>query len=180
MFTKGVKLNNSSEVKTIFDHSKECSQVEFSRMIGVSEATVSGLVSRGVISIGQSLEEWNKQYCSQIREQAAGRATNGDIDLATERALLAKEQRIRIEMQNAVTKREYGPIEAMEMGVTNAMVKVVSKLDTIPGQLKKRSDVLTADDLGIVSRVIANIRNDIADMDIDWFGDVDDQDDDIQ
>ena len=164
-------MNNINEVRTSFDHSKECSQVEFSRIIGVSEATVSGLVSRGVISIGQSLGEWNKQYCSQIREQAAGRATKGDLDLATERALLAKEQRIRIEMQNAVTKREYGPIEAMEMGITNAMVMVVSKLDAIPGKLKKRSDVLTADDLDIVSGVIADVRNDIADMDIDWFGD---------
>jgi len=110
-------------------------------------------------------------YIAQLREQAAGRATSGELDLATERAKLAQEQRIRIEMQNDITRREYGPIEALEVGLTDVLVRVASKLDTVPGKLKIKSDKLTADDIAVVELVLAEVRNEIADMEIDWFDD---------
>ena len=168
-----------TDIKSIYDHSKPYKQHEFAKVVGVSEKTISLLVSKGVLHPGQILGEWIIRYTTHLREQAAGRATNGDIDLATERAGLAKEQRLRLEMQNAVMRREYGPIIEMELGLADMLSMTGSKLDTIVGKLKKRSDVLTSDDLDIVSQVIADVRNDIAETTIDWFdaaSEIDDED----
>jgi phage terminase Nu1 subunit (DNA packaging protein) len=159
------------------DFTRPCSQRFFANMIGVSDQAVSDMIRRDVIVSGQPLNVWLKTYCSHLREQAAGRAATGGLDLATERAKLAKVQHERIEMQNAVARREYGPIDALEFGLTDLMVRVASQLDTIPGKLKIASDRLTAADLDIVTGVIAMIRNDIASMEIEWFDDQADEDD---
>jgi phage terminase Nu1 subunit (DNA packaging protein) len=157
------------DLNRIVNLGKTTTQKEFAELIGVSEAAVSGMLNRGVIKIGQTLGEWLIGYCTHIREQAAGRAAKGDLDLATERAALAREQRIKIEMQNAVTRREQGPIDAMEIGLADLLAKVGKQLDTIPAKLRVASDKLTADDLDIVSSVIAGVRNEIAGWNVDWF-----------
>jgi len=164
-------------LKGVINFSNVIEQKAFAEIIGVSGKTVSELKSKGIIVEGKPAGEWLHRYCSHIREQAAGRATIGDLDLATERAGLAREQRLRLEMQNAVTRREFGPIIQMELGLADVLSMVASKLDTIVGKLKKRSDVLTSDDLDIVSQVIADVRNDIADTAIDWFEESNEEDD---
>ena len=156
-------------LKGIVNFSKVVEQKAFAEIIGVSSQTVSQLKSKEIIADGQPVGEWLHRYCMHIREQAAGRAAEGGLDLATERAGLAREQRLRLEMQNAVTRREFGPIIEMELGLADVLSMVGSKLDTIVGKLKKRSDVLTSDDLDIVSQVIADVRNDVAGTVIDWF-----------
>lgn len=154
----------------IIDLDKNYTQAEFAEIIGVTPKSVSDMKSRNVIYPSQSIGDWIKLYCAHLREQAAGRATTNELDLASERAGLAREQRLRIEMQNAVTRREYAPIEAMENGLADVMGRVASQLETIPGKLKKRSDKLTSDDLDLVTGIIADIRNDLAETKIDWFG----------
>lgn len=168
------------ELKGIVDLSRVVKQKVLADIIGVSGKTVSELKSKKIITDGQPLGEWLHRYCSHIREQAAGRATLGDLDLATERAGLAKEQRIRLEMQNAVTRREYAPISSMEIGLSDVMARVGSQLDSIVGKLKKRSDVLTANDLDVVAAVIASVRNEIAETAIDWFDDMENESDDTE
>jgi phage terminase Nu1 subunit (DNA packaging protein) len=61
------------------------------------------------------LNEIRVAYIRRLREQAAGRAAVGDLDLAGERAALAKAQRERIEMQNAVTRGELAPVVLQEL-----------------------------------------------------------------
>jgi len=139
--------------------------------LGISRQTIDKLIKRGTLDAGATLGEQLQLYCANLREQAAGRLANGEFDLATERAALAHQQRIRLELQNAVTQQEYGPIVELEMGLSSVLGMVASKLDTIVGKLKKQSDVLTADDLDVVSKVIADVRNDIAECTIDWFED---------
>jgi phage terminase Nu1 subunit (DNA packaging protein) len=156
----------------------KCLQKDFAKLVGVSEAAVSGMISRGVIEPEQTLGQWLLSYCSHLREQAAGRDGH-ENSLAAARTRLANAQEERINMQNAITRREYGPIEALEHGVSDVMARVASQLDTIPGRLRIASDKLTAEDLNLVASVIAKVRNEIADMNIDWFGDKTTQDDDI-
>lgn len=163
----------------IVNLNEKSSQAEFGNIIGVSQQLVSDLAKRGVIESNQALGEWLKRYCSHMREIAAGRAAEGGLDLAAERAALAREQRIRIEMQNAVTRREYGPIDALETGLADCLSKIAAQLDTIPGKLKRRSDRFNADDLNVVSQTIAEVRNTLASMEINWFNELTDgQDDD--
>lgn len=157
--------------KHIIDISKTCMQKDFANLIGVSEFIISNMLDKGVIKPGDTLGQWLKSYCAHMREHAAGRATNSDLNLAGERAALAREQKLRIEMQNAITRKEYGPIEALELGLSDVMARAAAQLDTIPGKLRISSDRLTADDLDLVASVIGQVRNALADTDIDWFGD---------
>lgn len=165
------------DITGVIDVSKPTTQQRFAEIVGISQQAVSDLCRREVLMQGQNAGEWLQRYCSHLREQAAGRAANGDLDLATERAALARAQREKIEMQNDVMRKEFGPIEAMEMGLSDVMARVASKLETIPGKLKIASDQLTAEDLDLVSGVLADVRNDIAYMRIDWFGENDDEED---
>jgi phage terminase Nu1 subunit (DNA packaging protein) len=171
-------LSDVIDLKTVFDLSKPVTQRAFAALVGVSEMAVSDMKRRGVIIEGQPAGEWLTRYCNHLRETAAGRAASEGLDLPTERAKLAKEQRERIAMQNAVTRKEFAPIAALETGLCDAMAKVASQLETIPAKLKIATAKLTADDLDQVTSIIAQIRNDIANMDIDYFDEqISDQDD---
>lgn len=64
-------------------------QAEFAALFRISQPAVSGLMARGVIHEGGTIGAWSAAYGAHLREQAAGRASGGDHDLATERARLA-------------------------------------------------------------------------------------------
>lgn len=148
------------------------SNSELAIHLDMSDRNVRELVQRGVFNFSnQTRKECRAAYIRHLREMAAGRSGTGELNLVDEGARLKRAQSERIEMQNAVTRREYGPIEALEQGLSDCMARVAAQLDTIPGKLRIASDVLTADDLDRVAEVIAMVRNDIADMEIDWFGD---------
>ncbi len=106
-----------------------------------------------------SLDAIRVSYIRQIREQAAGRATDGNINLATERAHLAKAQRERVEMQNAVTRRELAPVVLLEQVLAKAGSKVAGILDAIPGMVRRRVAALSAEDLKLIAGAIAEARN---------------------
>lgn len=114
-----------------------------------------------------TLDEIRVAYIRELREQAAGRAAAGDLDLATERAGLAKAQREKIEMQNAVTRRELAPVVLIEEVLAKAGAKVAGILDAIPGMLKRRCVALTSDDIDMVAAEIARARNLAASVSLD-------------
>lgn len=111
-----------------------------------------------------SLDEIRITYIRHLREMAAGRAAAGDLDLATERAMLAREQRIKIEMQNAVTRGELAPVALLEEVLTAAASKVAGVLDAIPGMVRRRVPLLTADDIDLIAGEVAKARNTVACM----------------
>lgn len=141
-------------------------QSEFGEIVGISQQAVSDLVMRGVLSSGATAAQWLREYCGNLREQAAGRATSGDLDLATERAGLAKAQRERIEMQNAVTRGELAPRALLAEVLSNTAPKVCSLLESIVPALKRRSGY-KAEDLAYVDGVIAQAQNAIAEISLD-------------
>ena len=146
-------------------------QKTFGDLVGISQPAVSDLISRGVIADGAAVGDWLIDYCRHLREQAAGRATAGDLDLAAERAALARAQREKIEMQNAVTRGELAPVILMEQVLANAASKISGIFDAIPGMLKRRVSVLTSDDVNLITGEIAKARNIIAEMSITDIGD---------
>lgn len=148
----------------MIDLNKVANQRDFAKIIGVSEAAVSNMKTAGVISKGQTMGEWLLAYSSHLREQAAGRATKGDLDLATERAGLAKAQRERIEMQNAVTRGELAPTILMEEVLAKVASKIVGPLEAIWPNLRRRVPTLTAKEGEIITKTIAEARNVIAGM----------------
>jgi Phage DNA packaging protein, Nu1 subunit of terminase len=135
-------------------------QTEIAEHLDISDRRVRELaVEWGIDSREISLSAWRIRYLRHLREQAAGRAAAGDLDLAVERARLAKEQADRIAMQNAVTRKELAPTHLIEEVLARAGARAAKLLDTIPGELRRRAASLTADDLGTVAGVIVKARN---------------------
>ncbi len=143
----------------MFDLTVQITQAQFGELVGISQPAVSDLLSRGVMTEGQPCGVWLKQYCGNLREVAAGRLASGDLDLATERARLAREQADKIAMQNAQTRRELAPVVMMTEVLAKAGARVAGILDAIPGQVRRRLPQLPAAEIENITREIAKARN---------------------
>lgn len=130
-------------------------------MIGVSEARVSQLVSDGVLVRGDTALEWLGAYCERLRDQAAGRlgAEMGGLDLVQERAALAREQRLGIEIKNAVLRRDYAPVALLAEVMAAASQSVVERFEQLPSLLKKQCPDLPDSAREQVMVTVANARN---------------------
>ncbi|MCC2962192.1 terminase small subunit [Massilia sp. IC2-278] len=146
------------------DLSKPMTQAAFGALVGVSQQAIGNLVGRGILDTSVPGHQLLQTYCSHLREQAAGRATNGELDLATERAGLAKAQREKIEMQNAVTRSELAPVALIEEVLGRAGSKIAGIFDAIPGGVRRRVPSLPADEIKNIAAEIARVRNIVAGM----------------
>jgi len=134
-------------------------QEKFGELVGISQPAVSELLTRGVLQRHGSAGEWLKAYCGNLREQAAGRASGGDLDLVQERARLAKEQADKVAMANAQTRKELAPISLIELVLANMGRQVAGVLEALPVQLKRSSTNLTNDDIRLLTSEIIKARN---------------------
>lgn len=139
-------------------------QEVFGEMVGIAQQTASDLMARGILVEGATAGEWLKSYCSNLREMAAGRAASGGLDLATERARLAKEQADKVAMQNAVARGELAPVALIEEVLCKAASKTAGIFDAIPGMVRRRVPRLNADDIDLIAGEIAKARNIVATM----------------
>jgi terminase small subunit / prophage DNA-packing protein len=137
----------------------KATQQTFATLVGVTRSAVVAAVSEGILTPGQSYKEWLLAYCKRLREMAAGRYSAGDLDLTEERARLARAQSERIEMENAVKRGELAPIDTLRDAIIPAMTQISALMDAIPVKLKREAPHLTATDLEIVKREIANAMN---------------------
>lgn len=108
-----------------------------------------------------SLKQLRVAYIRHLREIAAGRASTADkaLDLAAERAALAREQRIGQAMKNAVARGEYAPIGLLADVLSAAASGVVDRFDQLDGALKKACPDLPDDARQALHKVIASARN---------------------
>lgn len=136
-------------------------QAVMAEIVGVSQPAVSGYVSRGVLSPSASLGQWLIEYCSHLREMAAGRATDGSIDLPTERALLARAQREGQTIKNEVARGSYAPIEALTDVLSNASQAVVDHLDQIPAGVNRVCPDLPQSVRDLLMTEVARARNEM-------------------
>jgi phage terminase Nu1 subunit (DNA packaging protein) len=139
----------------MIDLDRILTQEQFGRLVGVSQPTVSTLLSRGIIRDGETGLTWLLAYCDNLREVAAGRYAGGDLDLPAERARLARAQAERIEMQNAVTQRELAPVTFLEEVLSKAGGRAVRILEAVPAKLKRSCP-------GFTSQMSAVVRDEIA------------------
>ena len=137
----------------------KATQQTFATLVGVTRSAVVAAVSEGILTPGQSYKEWLLAYCKRLREMAAGRYSAGELDLTEERARLARAQSERIEMENAVKRGELAPIDTLRDAIIPAMTQISALMDAIPVKLKREAPHLTATDLEIVKREIANAMN---------------------
>ena len=125
-------------------------QQGIAKHLDLSQAAVSTLMADlGIDWKTASLNEIRVAYIRRLREQAAA---------------LAKAQRERIEMQNSVTRGELAPVVLIEEVLTKAASKTAGILDAIPGMIRRRVPVLTADDIDLIAGEVAKARNLVAAM----------------
>ena len=140
-------------------------QKEISEHLDLSQAAVSQWLDRlGIDWKVSCLDEIRVAYIRSLREQAAGRAASGDLDLATERARLAKEQADKVAMQNAETRGELTRTVVLEQILTGAAAKIAGILDAIPGMVRRRVPGLSSGDIDMIGSEVAKARNTIAAM----------------
>ena len=140
---------------------ESCRQADFAALVGISQPAVSDLVSKGVLDNGAPLRQWLLAYCLRLREQAAGRMGSevGGLDLAQERAALAREQRMGIEIKNAVLRGEYASIGLLSEVLASASQAVAERFDHLPGLLKKVAPDMLDAARDQVMATIAQARN---------------------
>ena len=132
-------------------------------MVGVSEARISQLASEGVIGRGGTAAAWLTAYCDRLRETAAGRVSaDGELDLVRERAGLARAQRERVELQNALSRGEFAPIDVLGDALAKAIQVMVSELEQIDGLLVQTCPDLPEATRAAVLSCVAGARNKIA------------------
>lgn len=138
-------------------------QEEFGALVGISQQAVSALVVAGVLDVGDSGRDWLLAYCNRLREQAAGRlGTEGGLDLVQERAALARVQRERIELSNAVSRGTFAPIEVLGDVLAKAVAIMVSELEQIDGLIAQTAPDLPDATRQAVLSAVAAARNKIA------------------
>lgn len=157
----------------MLDLEKPVTQEAFGSIVGVSQQAVSELLTRFVLIRDAPVGQWITAYCSHLREQAAGRAGNGDLRLADERARLASEQADRVAMQNARERKELAPTALLTAALAAVSSQLVGILDGIPIKLRRQVGGLTAEALKIIEAEIAAARTAAAKIEIDIEGDVD-------
>lgn len=136
--------------------------------LGVSTKTVQDLLANGVIqkqARGEyDLDQCLRAYISRLREMAASRVGNGDLNLTDERARLAKEQADAKEMENAITRGDLVYIEDVAKRVEESLAKVRTRLLAIP--TKVAPEAAAADDpkevQTLIERQIIEALNELA------------------
>lgn len=111
------------------DLDQPMTQADFGALVGVTQPAISAMVDKMVLQHGQTGREWLLAYCQRLRDQAAGRvgAIDGGLDLAQERAALAREQRIGHELKNAVARGEYASITLLAEVLAGASQAVAER-----------------------------------------------------
>lgn len=148
--------------------SRPGTQAEFGVLVGISQPAVSDLLARGVIAPGANLIDWLRAYCAHLREQAAGRASSGDLDLVQERARLAKEQADKVAMLNERMRKESAPVWLLEVVLASVGRQIAGVLEAIPINIKRKSDDIPTAVLEFITREVTTARNLAASVEFDW------------
>lgn len=125
-----------------------CTQAAFGEMIGVSQPAVSEMVTREILTPGQTAHQWMLAYCAHMREQAAGRGADGE--LAFQRSELARVSRERAEIKLAQERREYAPVALIEQVLATVGRGIVSVLEPLHVNLHRQCPALTPEDLKLI------------------------------
>ena len=147
-------------MSNLIDLDYEATQTALAGLVGVTQPTISNLVSEGKLPSSGTLGELLLAYCARLRDQAAGRmGENTTLDLVQERAALAREQREGQAIKNAVARREFAPVGLLADVLGMAASAVVDRFDQLEGQLRKACPDLPDDAKTTIQQVIASARN---------------------
>jgi phage terminase Nu1 subunit (DNA packaging protein) len=144
------------------DLSQPYSPTIVARIIGVSHQAITKLAAEGVIPTTSTVGDAVHAYCANLREKAAGRYSEGPLDLSQERAALAKAQREGVELKNAALRGTYAELALLERVLAASVGAVCERLDFLPAQIRMACPDLPQQALDVVTTAVAVARNDWA------------------
>jgi hypothetical protein len=110
-------------------------QAELGAWLGITRQAIAALQRRGVLPRGGTLQAAVVAYCAHLREQAASRRGDGPLDLAQERARLAKAQTRALDRQDAVARGELVEAEEVKDFVLGICAALVFALEAAPTRI---------------------------------------------
>jgi len=130
-----------------------CTQAAFGELIGVGQPAVSDMISREVLTPGDTARQWLLAYCAHMREQAAGRGADGE--LAFQRSELARVNRERGEIKLALERKQYAPVALIEQVLATVGRGIVGVLEPLHVNLHRQCPALTPEDLKLIQAEVA-------------------------
>lgn len=131
----------------------QLTQAQFGQIVGIGQSAVSDLLARKVLKPGMLGGAWVKDYCSHLREQAAGRGADGE--LAHQRSELARVSRERAEIKLRTERKEYTSVALLEQVLATVGRSIAGSLEPLHVTLFKRVPELTPEALKIVQQEVA-------------------------
>lgn len=121
--------------------------------------TLSNMAARGIVVRkgrgSYDLVASIQRYCEHLRSVASGHGGEGAaIDLATERARLAKEQADGHALKNATARAELAPVAEVERRWSDILRRVRSGLLAVPSRSRQRLPHLTAHDVVVIDQEV--------------------------
>lgn len=89
-------------------------------------------IANGILPVSGTFADYRKAELEYLRGRAAGRVSEGGLDLVDERARLAKEQADRIAMENAEARGESARWEDFEAVAVPLFSSTVQRLRAVP------------------------------------------------
>ncbi|MGH1542338.1 MAG: hypothetical protein ACRBHB_18070 [Arenicella sp.] len=91
-----------------------------------------------------------------------------EIDKDQEYARKLQQERIKLELANAVTLREQAPVELLSFALENVVTQMIPVLEGVVLTVKREAPDVPMSILSVVDREIAKARNAMADTQIDF------------
>jgi phage terminase Nu1 subunit (DNA packaging protein) len=130
---------------------------EVCRWCGISRPTFYRALNRGVVT-AKPRGRYDIQEVARalIRDGQAAKGGHGDhaskLALSEARAALAREQTAALRMKNAVTRREYAPLSAVQRRVEIVFAAFRERVLSIPGKLAAVCEMRTHAEVELVLR----------------------------
>ncbi len=107
-------------------------QSEIAKHLDLSTRQIRELQSAGIFLKGATLDEARLAYIRRLREQAAGRSATNGLDLASERARLAKAQADKLEIELTAKRGDLISLDKAIQGWSDLVSACRAKMLTLP------------------------------------------------
>ena len=144
------------------DPDEPVTQSQFAELVGITQPTVSRLQADGVLPAVLVLGPALLAYCDRLREAAAGRHAEGGISLATERALLAREQRLNVRSRRLAFDKQLVPLDDMKAVLSTVAAAAAEQFEHMRADMR-RLHALPGDVLDTIERHVHTARHAMAD-----------------
>lgn len=129
-------------------------QSRFAAFIDVDPAVISRAVSRGILTRGADWITWNRELHHYQAENAAGHSGDAELNLALERARLARAQTQKLHLDIKKSRDEFVSVEAVSFAIVQINGTIRSKLLALAHRIKSNIPQLPTKAVTVVDDLV--------------------------